>query len=67
MSLNNDENMAEHQLIGFAYSKKGYSVEQLVNEMGLTVDEWAKIKSKGETGLYDCLVGDIDGYFETNQ
>lgn len=38
---------AEQQLIGFIHAKSGYDLKSLISGMGLTVDEWEKIKSNG--------------------
>lgn len=38
--------MAEHQLLGFAHAKAGYSVVQLADAMGLTSREWSALQDK---------------------
>jgi hypothetical protein len=38
---------AEQQLIGFIHAKSGYDLVSLIKDMGLTADEWEKIKSNG--------------------
>jgi len=43
MSEKNELVKAEQQLIGFVHAVKGYSVISLVEEMGLTLDEWCKL------------------------
>lgn len=38
---------AEQQLTGFTHAKEGNDIESLAVSMGLTLDEWEKIKVNG--------------------
>lgn len=37
-------NQAEQQLVGFIHAKKGYSLAELIQGMGLTKREWKRMK-----------------------
>lgn len=57
--------LAEAQLLGYTYRFEGYSVEHLVNDMGLTADEWVKIKNSYTAhSLNASIVDTIDAYME---
>lgn len=45
--MDNELEMAEQQLTGYMYAKAGYSIETLAASMGLTAEEWEKIKARG--------------------
>ena len=38
--------LAEAQLIGFNHCSKGYTIKELANSMGLTKNEWVKLRDK---------------------
>lgn len=52
---------AEQQFIGFVHAKEGYNLISLVEAMGLTEDEWDRLRL--ETGLLDNQVEEIDDFF----
>ena len=55
--------MAEQQLTGFASARAGESIESLAGSMGLTFNEWEKIKSRGNVMLSTSDEAALDGYF----
>lgn len=52
--------LAERQLIGYLSAKKGYSLSDLILEMGLTVDEWNIIKSESNLDIGDFEILEIE-------
>ena len=36
--------LAESQLIGFGHASKGYDIKDLANAMGLSKNEWKKLR-----------------------
>lgn len=55
--------LADAQLLGWSYGKKGYFLTDLVVSMGLTKSEWKQWKEKYPKSLNDDDVTDIDEYF----
>lgn len=53
--------LAEAQLLGFAHASKGYSAKALVEAMGMTPKEWAKLRSK--CTLKPSDIAEIDNHF----
>jgi hypothetical protein len=41
----NKIDMAEQQLCGYSYGRRGFSITSLVEAMGLTKKEWERLKS----------------------
>ena len=46
IDMGNELEMAEQQLTGYMYAKAGFSIEALAASMGLTAEEWEKIKAR---------------------
>jgi len=46
--------MAEQQLLGFAHAARGYSLQDLVNAMGLTPIEWAALQKYYTLSYLSC-------------
>lgn len=44
--MNIQTQFAEQQLLGFFHAKRGYSLIELVSNMGLTKNEWDEINDK---------------------
>lgn len=59
----NELDMAEQQLTGFAHAKAGYEVPALAESMGLTKREWESIKRRGVVKLDNRDVAALDAYF----
>lgn len=53
---------AEMQLIGFANKSRGYSIERLIQSMGLSESEWKDIDGR-ELGLNSNEIKRIDDMF----
>lgn len=53
--------LAEQQLVGFAYAKAGHDIEQLAEGMALTAKEWDALKNKVRLSPSDER--DLDAYF----
>ncbi len=59
--------LAEQQLLGYVHGKKGYYLTGLIEAMGLTNNEWEKLKSQyGLNYLDDNDKKEIDDYFKLN-
>ena len=54
---------AEQQMFGFTHAQRGYSIEDLVDGMGLKKSEWETIKKDYPTSLSKGSRNDIDKYF----
>ena len=52
--MNNEIEMAEQQLTGYAHAIAGHSIEALADSMGLTASEWEAIKARKIVRLNDC-------------
>lgn len=39
-----DIELAEQQLIGFTYAKRGHSIVDLAESMGMTAEEWGNLE-----------------------
>jgi len=59
----NELDLAEQQLTGFAHAKAGYEVPALAESMGLTKYEWEAIKQRGMVKLDVQDVASLDVYF----
>lgn len=56
---------AEQQLTGYVHAKRGYDIESLVSSMGLTENEWSKIRFDAKSlGLNEREIAEVDEYFE---
>ncbi len=56
---------ADQQLIGFAHARRGYQINSLAEEMGLTKKEWEVLKKDFLVLYYltDEEVQDLEDYF----
>lgn len=57
---------AEQQLTGFSHAIQGFSLVELVESMGLRLEEWQKIR-KDASYLTADMVEEIDEYFEKQE
>ena len=56
---------AEQQLTGFVHAKRGFSIESLIESMGLTKKEWRKIRFNATTlGLNEDEISEINSFFK---
>jgi len=57
--------MAEMQLRGYAHAKRGYSLIELVESMGMTDREWLTIRRRGagSLGLLQTEIAEITEHF----
>lgn len=55
------EELALAQLTGFAHASRGFSIKELAESMGLTKEEWIKLKNKA--GLKSLDEEDLDEEF----
>lgn len=53
--------LAAQQLIGYAHGKRGYSVTQLAEAMGLSAREWEKLRD--DVTLPKGDAEELDDYF----
>ena len=56
---------AEAQLIGFAHASRGYSIKALAGAMGLTKNEWVKLRNN--VFLKESDKVDLDQKFYLNK
>lgn len=54
---------AEQQLIGYLHAKRGYSLINLIINMGLSKDEWEKIKKESNLDVMDAEMQEIEEHF----
>lgn len=60
--------MAEQQLVGFKYAQNGYSLISLINSMGLSSEEWKRLKKYYPLNYMSAEdKSDIDKYFMIQQ
>lgn len=59
----NELKKAEQQLIGFGYASRGHNILDLVQSMGLTKQEWDRIKKKA-LYLKKIDIEEIEKYFD---
>ena len=55
--------LAEAQLTGYSHAQRGFSIESLIESMGITKKEWLIIKDRSHNILSDNDVKYIDNYF----
>lgn len=55
----------EQQLLGFLYVKRGYSLIDLIVNMGLSKKEWEQIKSEGNLDITDTEMQEVEEYFRS--
>ena len=60
-------NLADHQLYGFAMAKKGVPLEELVESMGLTEEEWQAIKRETCSPCVKEFDKRIENHFKKNE
>lgn len=56
-----DIELAEQQLIGFTYAKRGHSIVDLAESMGMTAEEWGILRSSSYLSKQE--VNELDAYF----
>ena len=58
-----DIELAEQQIIGFTYAKRGYSIVNLAESMGMTAEEWEILKRSDYLSQQE--VNELDDHFRT--
>jgi len=56
--------LALAQFTGYHLGNNGYGVGELVSSMGLTEEEWEKIKEDEDISLDDDEIKEINNYFK---
>jgi hypothetical protein len=59
----NKLDLADAQIMGWAYGRSGLFLTSLIEGMGLTKSEWIKLKAKYPKSLTDPEIKEVDEYF----
>ena len=64
------ENMLElalAQFTGYHLGNRGYDISELVSSMGLTEEEWKKVKKEEDTNLDEDEIEEVNEYFKESK
>ena len=64
IEMTKDEELAVHQLIGFAHASKGFDVLSLAESMGLTANEFTSIHDGIKSSLKQGDLEELEQHFK---